>query len=280
MSVARFTEIARNAKEVTNEICLHVWGEPFMHPDLEQILDTALELNLTVNLTTNGLLLNGGRGKLALHRAVRQLNFSLQSFTDNFPERDPKPYLGRLMALAQSAASERPDLYINFRLWNIDKAMTAGITEIVDVLCAELGRPDLRWQAVVAELDVRRKKNLQIAGRTYLHFDTRFVWPDLSAPVRSTCGTCHALTTHCAVLVDGTVVPCCLDSQGNIKLGKIGESGTLAEIIAQPRAQALARGFARGELVERLCQGCDFITRFDRKPIVQRRRQLRPQQLG
>jgi hypothetical protein len=271
ISLDRFTQIARDTKAVTDEICLHVWGEPFMHPELEQILDTAHELGLAVNLTTNGLLLRGDRTKLAMHHAVRQLNFSLQSFLDNFPDQDPSLYIGRLTKLAQAAATQRPDLYINFRLWNVGVEDAAKLSAIVDQLCPELGREDLNWNQVVAELDVRRKKNLLLSGRAYLHFDTRFVWPDLSQPVRSTCGTCHALTTHCAVLVDGTVVPCCLDSQGAIPLGKIGETGTLAEIISSPRAKKMAAGFARGELTERLCQGCDYISRFDRKPVVRNR---------
>ena len=34
-------------------------------------------------------------------------------------------------------------------------------------------------------------------------------------------GYCHALKDQLAILVDGTIVPCCLDNNGDINLGNI-----------------------------------------------------------
>ena len=37
-------------------------------------------------------------------------------------------------------------------------------------------------------------------------------------------GTCYALRDHIAILSDGSIVPCCLDTKGDIKLGNIFEN--------------------------------------------------------
>ncbi|MBC7740984.1 MAG: SPASM domain-containing protein, partial [Bdellovibrionaceae bacterium] len=62
-------------------------------------------------------------------------------------------------------------------------------------------------------------------------------------------------------LVDGTVVPCCLDKEGNIPLGQIQEQ-SLLDILASERAQNILKGFKQKKLIENLCQRCQYIERF------------------
>ena len=64
-----------------------------------------------------------------------------------------------------------------------------------------------------------------------------------------------------AVLADGTVVPCCLDCEGEIPLGNLFETG-LEEILSSPRAEAMRRGFASGKMTESLCKTCTYARRF------------------
>lgn len=59
------------------------------------------------------------------------------------------------------------------------------------------------------------------------------------------------------MLVDGSVVPCCLDHAGSVVLGNLFEQ-PLAEIIASPRAQAIYHGFSRHTAVEPLCRRCGY----------------------
>ena len=63
-------------------------------------------------------------------------------------------------------------------------------------------------------------------------------------------------------MVDGTVVPCCLDGEGIINLGNIHTS-KFSEIIGSERACNIVKGFKRRETVEELCQKCTFRERFD-----------------
>ena len=72
---------------------------------------------------------------------------------------------------------------------------------------------------------------------------------------------CYGLRDQIGVLCDGTVVPCCLDHEGDIALGNLFQQ-SLEEILSSPRAQALYDGFSRREAVEPLCRRCGYARRF------------------
>ena len=73
--------------------------------------------------------------------------------------------------------------------------------------------------------------------------------------------SCHGLGDHFGILCDGTVVPCCLDSDGMISLGNIFQE-ELSDILSSPRAKAIADGFRQRKAVESLCRRCGYATRF------------------
>ena len=85
-----------------------------------------------------------------------------------------------------------------------------------------------------------------------------FEWPDLEhAAYAEDDVFCYALRNQIGVLVDGTVVPCCLDHNGDLSLGNLYEQ-SLEHILASPRAQALYQGFTHHTAVEPLCQRCGY----------------------
>jgi len=190
---------------------------------------------------------------------MKQINFSLQSFESNFPDRDNSEYLQKIFDFTERALVERPDLYINYRLWNhgaaeAQSSNTHMIEKIKQGLHVDFNE----------HVNIRRKKSAKIKGRLSMHFDLRFEWPNPHHPIRSKQGFCHGLTSHIGILADGTVVPCCLDKEGVINLGNCG-SQNINDIIQSPRARAIRNGFQNGILVEDLCQKCTFISRFDSK---------------
>ncbi len=257
MDLELFRRVIEQVAPLTEQVCFHLMGDPLVHPRLEELVEICEELDVPVFFVTNGVLLRERQAALLLRPAFRQVNFSLHSFHDNFPDRDPGPYLERIFAYTERALALRPDLYINYRLWNLDDVRGGGprnrefLQRISERFCVKL---DL-------DVDVRRRKSHRVAGRLYLHFDTEFVWPGLELPVLGDRGRCHGLSTHFGVLVDGTVVPCCLDKEGAIPLGNVRET-PIVEILDSPRSLALLEGFRRGKLVEDLCQRCQYIERF------------------
>lgn len=257
MPLDLFRQAVQQVAPLTEQICFHLMGDPLVHPRLAEMVDICGEFNAPIFFVTNGVLLNKEKAELLLRPAFRQVNFSLHSFYDNYPDRDPTKYLEAIFAYTESALALRPDLYINFRLWNLqDPRGESGVNRDMLSRIAERFGADIDLN-----FDVRRKKSLRLKGRLYLHFDTEFVWPSLDLPVLGTRGTCYGLSSHFGILVDGTVVPCCLDKEGSIPLGKIQDQ-SVAEILANPRSQLLLDGFRRRKLVEGLCQRCQYIERF------------------
>jgi radical SAM protein with 4Fe4S-binding SPASM domain len=260
MEVELFREVLRQVAPLTEQVALHLMGDPLVHPKLAEIIDACEEHGSRIFLVTNGTLLNEKRAELLLRPPFRQVNFSLHAFPDNFPEKDPAEYLERVFSWTERAFAERPDLYVNFRLWNLASTSGAGEKnrEILRRVEERFGVPLLE-QAL--SLDIRQQKSLRVLNRLYLHFDTEFTWPALDLPVLGSAGTCYGLSSHFGVLVDGTVVPCCLDKEGKIPLGNIREK-PLSDILGGHRAQAMIKGFRERRLVEELCRRCQYIERF------------------
>lgn len=258
MTVELFERIIKQLRPLTDEVVLHLLGEPLGHPQFSAMIEVCSRHQMPVNIVTNGLLLNGDKVSKLLDPIVRQVSFSLQSFTNNFPDSSTQQRLGYLRRIAgflERATRERPDLYVNLRLWDLGAEATQS--DLRASLAEVFG---FSWSDVA--FDVRRKKNWRLRGRAYLHFDSRFEWPDSKAPIRSAKGFCHGLSGHFGIHANGTVVPCCLDHKAEMPLGSAADTD-IEEILAGPRATAIRSGFQRRELIEDLCQRCTFIQRFD-----------------
>lgn len=257
MPLDLFRRIIQQVAPLTDQVCFHLMGEPLMHPQFKEMVEICQESGVRIFLVSNGVLLREKHTDILLHAAFRQVNFSLHSFNDNFPDRDPTEYLQKIFNYTDKALVLRPDLYINFRLWNLQDPRGTS-TRNQDML----HRIAEHFQVQIdTDIDVRTRKSIHLKNRLYLHFDTEFTWPSLDLPVLGTSGTCYGLSSHFGVLVDGTVVPCCLDKEASIPLGNV-EQSPLLEILNSPRSKAILDGFKKRKLVEGLCQRCQYIERF------------------
>jgi MoaA/NifB/PqqE/SkfB family radical SAM enzyme len=257
MDLDLFESAVRQAAPLTEQVAFHLMGDPLLHPRLKEMVEICRAYRTPIFFVTNGVLLKAEKAELLLDPAFRQVNFSLHSFHDNFGDKDPTEYLERIFRYTEEAFERRPDLYINYRLWNLQEARGAGAQNraMLEKIVARFGAE------IPGDIDVRRKKSFRLKNRLYLHFDTEFEWPDLHRPVLHTRGHCYGLKSHFGILADGTVVPCCLDKEAGIPLGSLREQ-PLEAILAGPRAQKLLRGFRDGNLVEDLCRRCQYIERF------------------
>lgn len=253
-----FEKIITQVAPLTDQVTLHLMGDPLVHPKLAFFLDICAKHQVPVFFVTNGVLMNEAKEELLLHPSLRQVNFSLHSFHDNYGDKDPSIYLEKIFRYTERALAERPDLYLNFRLWNLESPLGTGLRNK-----SMLERIEQRFAFTFnSSVDVRKDKSFRIKNRLHLHFDTEFTWPSVDLPLLGTRGTCYGLSSHFGVLADGTVVPCCLDKEGKIPLGKIQES-PLLEILDSERAKKIFQGFRDNKLVENLCQRCQYITRFN-----------------
>lgn len=256
MDIAEFEAILKQVAPLTEIICLHLLGEPLAHPRFSEILEVCERYNTQIDLTTNGILIKRHQERILNARCIRQVNFSIQAFKDNFPERDLEPYLLPLFEFAKSAQAIRPELYTNFRLWN----QQSNDSDNEEVFLKLESFFDI---SINRNVETGAIKSKRIWNRLYLHFDSRFEWPSFSLPHQGIKGRCHGTINHIGIHADGTVVPCCLDKSGVINLGNAKEQA-LSTILASERFTKMRDGFLNGVLVEDFCQHCSFITRFDK----------------
>lgn len=250
-----FAHCLQELQGITQQVCLHVLGEPLTHPDFPLLLALCHQAQLAVNLTTNGTLIKKYQDSILQAKALRQVNFSLQALD---VDTDPDcVILGQIVEFCQLALEKRPELYINLRLWNLQSLHRPAASMQTQVLFNRIAK---FLQKPIPPIPQGRKSRC-LTGRLYIHQDTRFAWPTTKEGVRRTRGFCHGLSTHIAILVDGTVCPCCLDAHGELALGNLHQH-SLETILHTPKVMVLRQGFAQGKLVADLCQQCTYCHRF------------------
>jgi len=254
MSLEEFENTLLQALPLAQEVCLHLLGEPLAHPQFSEILDICHKHNAKVQLTTNGLMLERNKEVLLKSHSLRQINFSLQAFTDNFPNRNLEDYLRPIMNFTKELHHTSPFVYVNYRMWNQESqdSDNSNFFKLIENFFNIKINPNIEIGAI---------KSKKIWNLLYLHFDSRFEWPSLELPLQGTQGRCNGVLQHVGIHADGTVVPCCLDKDAEINLGNCHQE-KLGDILKNDRTKAMANGFSNGILVEKLCQHCSYINRF------------------
>ena len=253
MTPADFSTVCDRIAPHTKEIFLHLMGEPLLHPDLDTLLEIAADHQLTVSITTNGTLLKK-RGEILLKHTeiIKKVSISLHSEEANSQNLQNSAHLSEAVEFAKSAAKH--GIFSILRLWNLDSAERKGENADNDLILTYLHEqyPD-PWQ--------RRHSGWRIGERTFLECAEIFTWPIESEAEPMEAGRCYGLVRQIGILADGTVVPCCLDHEGDLALGNIFRQ-EMEEILDSPRAKAIYEGFSKKEAAEPLCRRCGYARRF------------------
>lgn len=258
-----FTHIIKSVKSHTDHVYFHLLGEPTMHPELENYLAISHEHNLKVNLTTNGTLIQKVQDILINAPALRQVNISLHSFESNDSKVNMEEYIKSITKFVNEA-TEKSSVICSLRLWNMDTEELKAKNELNDAIF------DLLEKELNLEIDIRKalqeKSGIKLKKNVYLNMAEKFQWPEQSKKAQKEASEevfCYGLRDQIGILVDGTVVPCCLDSEGHMALGNIFES-SLNEIIASERSQRIYNGFSNRRAVESMCQSCGYARRYSK----------------
>lgn len=258
MDEESFKKVIESIKPYTDYIYLHLMGEPFLNKNLEKFLDIAYENELKVNITTNGTLINKVKDILINAKALRQVNISLHSFEANDSEVKLEEYVSNICDFILDA-NENSNIICSMRLWNMDskelKACNELNRDIITMLEEGLKIPFSLKEKLLESNGIKIRKNI------YLNMAEKFEWPNIDKDNEDTEIFCYGLRDQIGILVDGTVVPCCLDSEGNINLGNIFEN-SLGEILEDDRAKNIYDGFSRRCAVEDLCKRCGYAKRY------------------
>ncbi len=253
-----FNHTLNQIKPHTKYIYLHVKGEPLLHPRIDELLDASHAKGFKVNITTNGTLIKKNREKLLGKPALRQMNFSLHSFDGHEGSTNREGYLAEILSFVREAAKH--NVIISFRLWNLQRDNMNTEEKRRNRETLEILEKEFNLDYKIEE-KVVPGKGIKVADRIYINQDHEFQWPSLLAPEDDGKGFCHALRNQAAILVDGTVVPCCLDGEGVMNLGNMNHT-SFSEIIEGERANNIVDGFSRREAVEEMCRRCGYRRKF------------------
>jgi radical SAM protein with 4Fe4S-binding SPASM domain len=269
MTDEQFSHILPKILPHGERFTFHLMGEPLIHPQFRAFLKMASDQKMPLELTTNGTKLFDFSVEDFTDSSLVQINFSLHSFFDNFPQGNISNYCERIFHFVSELHLKRPDIYINFRLWNHPSTKAAEDYHHLEHLNYNKMILDLVERffhiTIIVPANLKAHKRFPIQHRMSLHFDTQFTWPSSQQPYLGTRGTCLALKDQIAIHADGTVVPCCLDKEAKMPLGNILHQ-SLEEIYAAPFTQALRKGFDQGVLHGELCTHCSFRQRFKTSP--------------
>lgn len=245
MTKEQFSYILDCLSGKTEYLYYHLMGEPLLHSEITGYLRIAAKKGLKSQITTNGTLLSSVGDKL-LDSPLHKINISVHSFEDG-SEKEFSDYIKNIADFSEKASKK--GIITVLRLWNNGFDGGRNIN-ILNTLKSEISG---EW--------AENTKGLRIHEKLFLEYGERFEWPDINIESNNENCFCYGLRDHFGILVDGTVVPCCLDSNGVINLGNIFEDN-IDNILNSTRAKAIYNGFSCKQAVEPLCKKCGYAQRF------------------
>lgn len=247
LNVEEFNFLANKLRSHSEYLYFHVMGEPLMHPNLQEFLQIADDLKFKVIITTNATLLDKQSEILLNAKALHKVNISLHSLEANSGFFMPE-YIESCANFAKKM-NEKNKLCC-LRLWNLGDGLNDENDNILNTL----------HKVFITDWKDTRS-GFKLAQKVYLEWGEKFDWPSLDAKDFGENCFCYGLRDQIAVLCDGTVVPCCLDHEGDINLGNLFFE-ELDDILQKPKTKAIYNGFTQRKAIEKLCRRCGYARRF------------------
>lgn len=241
LTAEEFAVLAYKIKPYTDFLYFHLMGEPTLHPLLGEFLDIAEKLGFKVIITTNGTLLDKSGEILLNGKSLFKVNISLHSFeaNSNISEED---YFSTCFDFADKASNK--GIITVFRLWN-----EGGENSLNDKIIGMMKhRFNGEW--------VENTKGIRIRKKLFIENGERFEWP-LHSEIVSDKISCYGLKDHIGILCDGSVVPCCMDNDGNAILGNLYDN-TLEEILNSEKTKYYRNMLENCKAPCEMCKTCGF----------------------
>ena len=234
ISLEEYNIVLKKIKLYTKYLYFHVMGEPLLHPKINDLINIGSK-DFFINMTTNGYLIK----RIKDNHNIRQINISLHSFSDEY-NISLEEYMKNI---CETIDNLRNDTYFSLRFWVNNKYNN----KILNYL-------NNRYK-----VNAKLENGFKIIDKVFISINKEFIWPSLDNDYYNEYGTCYALKDHIGILVNGDIIPCCLDSNGTIKLGNIFEND-LEVIINSNRYKELLSGFKNNKKYEELCKKCNFLS--------------------
>ena len=232
ISIDNFKILLDKLDGYTKYLYFHVMGEPLLHPKINELIDIASE-RFFINITTNGYMID----RIKDNKNVRQVNISLHSYDKKIIDLDT--YMNKIFETVDSLVKN--GTYISYRMWVDGVNKSEVINKLEDKY----------------KVKIDGKEHIKLSENVYFDVEEEFIWPSMDNDYYSEVGSCMGCRSHIGILVDGTVVPCCLDSEGIINLGNVYKSD-INDIINSALFKELRDGFLNSKKIHPLCKKCNF----------------------
>jgi len=256
MNLNEFKNIVDKIENKSEYLYFHLMGEPLLNKDIYEFLKYSAKKGFKNIITTNGTLLNTVDKRIFNKDILYKMNISIHSYDGNDNSITLKEYLYNTFSIIDEAIKN--NVIICYRLWNVESVREISFNNDVLKIFKEYFDNDL----------IENRKGYKIGSTIYtnslifLEYDLRFKWPDENGDRKYDKGFCYALRDQIGILVDGSVVPCCLDADGVMTLGNINNN-TLDEILSDEKIKKFYDLFSNKILPRELCKTCGFIRRFN-----------------
>lgn len=241
MTTTQFEEVLKKINDYTDYIYLHVKGEPLIHKELDSILSLTKKYNKKVCITTNGVFLKEKLNILNKYDNIYQINISLHS------ENNKTNYLEDILYAVDNLKYP----FISLRFWTLNKGIMDNKTKIyLDIIKEKYNIDNI-------------ENNIKLKDKVYLSLDDKFTWPNINDNYYQEKGTCYGGKSHIAILVDGTVSICCLDSEGISNLGNIYQDD-LDKILNSRKYTEVIKNFQNRKASLEICKHCSYKERFNK----------------
>lgn len=238
LSIEEFEYILNDVKKYTKLIYLHVKGEPFLYKNIDKIFELCKINNINIKITTNGIYLNKYVDLINKYNNIKQINISLMC------ENKKNNYLEDVFEISSKIKTT-----IIYRVWLSNKEES---NIIIDKVLKYYNKENT-------------KKNIKLNDHIYLDKDIEFTWPN-EGNVNTKNGICYGSRTHIGILSNGEVIPCCLDSEGEISFGNIFDK-SLDEILNSEKFLEFNDKIKKGIMPCELCEKCDFKNRLNQQKV-------------
>ncbi|WQV28995.1 SPASM domain-containing protein [Helicobacter pylori] len=248
MPLELFEKICKEAAPLTPIITFHVLGDPCKLKNLNHYLNAAKRFSLKVDLVTSGAYLHDF--ETLLQDAIYQISISLDAGLDNHNKLNQHRYIQKILEFCRYKCEKNSEVFLNLRIQDstLDKHQN-------------LIKPFLESFECVSLETLKSQGRTRLFKKSFLNIQKTFKWPNLNAqnPLnqKSKIPYCYGLIKQIAILSNGVVVPCCMDTQAHINLGDLNHT-PLKDILNSQKAMAIKTHFLKGEALEPLCQNCSY----------------------
>lgn len=267
-------------KKMSANVHFHLMGEPFLHPKVGEFIKYCGEKEVNIGLISNISLLEKVNIKEIL-KFVGHLEISLQSFDDeSFASRKAtrltfEEYITSIKNLIEMKLSAKSKTVLNITMIENSKNSVKNFKDDSKFIDSNKRLQyffDTHWHEFFVHMEQKygtpytKIDNLNFKNFNHeflpgVIFNTRCVitWGNTMCKTNKIIpairAKCNALHQQLGILWNGDVVPCCLDYDGNVKLGNV-QNQSLEDVINSEYYKSMKASFKTGKLLHTYCKKC------------------------